>query len=104
MTGNKLLIDPAIIEHVLDCAGDESSVAAGMNLKEIVGYSGSEQGALGIGGHPVSFQAGLSIRVNDDYASSFFFGEVDVFGGNGLVVRSVASKQDQQVRADPIPV
>src|SRR5215471_4285727 len=104
MAGDKLLIDPVVVDHMLDCAGDEGPVAAGVNLEEVVGHSGSEQSALGGRGHPIQIEAGLSIRVYDDYASSFYLGEVDVLGGDRLIVGGIASEQDQQVSADPIAV
>ena len=104
MAGDKLLIDPVVVDHMLDCAGDEGPVSAGMNLEEVVGHSGPEQSALGGRGHPIPFEAGLSIGVYDDYASSFFLGEVDVFGSDRLIVGGVASEEDQQVSADPIAV
>src|SRR6266581_2543097 len=98
------VVDPVVLEHVLEDARDEGDVASRVDREEFVGEVRAEEGAAGDRRHPVPLEARLPHRVHDRDLRPELLRVVQVFHRHGLVVRDVGAEEDDEVGADPVRV
>jgi hypothetical protein len=91
-------------DEVLEHAVEEGDVAALRDRVPLVGEIGAEERAVDVGGHPVTLHARFEVGVHEDDLGALLFGEVQVFGGNGLVVGGIGAEKYDDIAAKPVGV
>ena len=102
--GDEFPVQPIVLDQVLEDSVKEWNVPANVDLEEVVGDAGSEQGAFGDRRHPVTLHAGLEIRVDQENPGACLLRIVEVLGRDRLVVGGIRAHEHEQVAADPIRI
>src|SRR6266850_7160465 len=102
MTRNEFLIYPSLLDQNFHNAIEKGDVAAGGDREPIIGYIRAEESAAESGWHPVTLHAWLTIRVNQHDFGAEFFGFVQIFCGDRLIVGRIRAEENHEVSAVPV--
>ena len=102
--GDERLVEAAGGGQRLHHARDEGDVAADVHGEELVGHLRAEDGALGVGGHPVALEAGLAVRVDDRHLRAALARQEEVLHDDRLRVRHVGAEEHDQVARHQVGV
>ena len=98
------LVDPAVVDEVLQDAVDEGDVAPRVDREEFIGEARAPDRAVGDRRHPVPGEARFSHRVHDRDFRAHLLCVVEILHRHRLVVRDVGAEEDDQVASDPVRV
>ena len=99
---NEVLVNPSLGEEDFHHAREEGDVAALAYGEPVIGDVRSKERGVGIGWHPILFHAGLEVGIHQNNFRSEFFGFVQIFCGNRLVVGGIRAEKNDKV--GPIPI